>query len=115
MNIIRNQALIDFRELVINQARYTSADPTSEISDLMYEWADVNLSDEETEKYLKGKPILDDANMLGYLDTISLKELYRLDTNVDHAVDYIHQHEASCAELWGFIEANARQLPPTGY
>ncbi len=71
-----------------------------------YDWADANVTDEQTLSFLDGMSILLTYNLLELANKIGIEELYDEDGWVDDVADYILEHADSCQDLWDHIRKN---------
>lgn len=91
------QVIIRLRWAVINQARYIN--PFAE----KFEAIMVELTDEQTKPFLKGKPILSNANLVKLAAKIGVHDVMYSDAWADGVADYIDDHAADCKELWDHL------------
>lgn len=93
---------------VVNQARYeVKLGLFDDIWDDMYTFADT-MTDEDTFKFLKGKPILARDNLLELVATMGVTTLYDGDGWVDDVAEYIIKHADDCMDLWNHMAEGAR-------
>lgn len=104
---LEQQAINRAARLVVNQSRYQVWWENYDNGDGMYEYAD-RMTDEATEEFLQGRPIISDDNMFELATDIGLGSLFGCnDSWVDQVADYIQKHQEDCQGLWQHLCDNA--------